>query len=85
MTDIIGKRIVDVRPMTDQELADEYWEGFEHLEPPVVVLDDGTILYPSRDAEGNGPGSLFGKESDGFDFQLAVIRKSVLVEEPTND
>ena len=81
MADIVGKRIVDVRPMTDRELADECWEGCAHLEPPVVVLDDGTILYPSRDSGGNGPGSLFGKESDGRDFQLAVIKKSVLVEE----
>lgn len=62
-----GKTIEKVRPMTDGELP-EHWHG-EH--PVVLVLDDGTKLYPSSDPEGNGPGALFGHNKDG-EFVIGV-------------
>jgi hypothetical protein len=37
----------------------------------VLVLDDGTLLYPSRDGEGNDAGALFGKSPGGEQFTLA--------------
>ena len=66
---LVGKKITDVRPATQEEMDFEHWDqGFY-----VIELDDDTLLYASIDDEGNGPGSLFGrnksapdKESQGF-------------------
>ncbi len=53
---LVGRCIVAVRPMTKAELAREgNDEGCIAL-----ALDDGTLLYPSQDYEGNAPGALFG-------------------------
>lgn len=52
---LVGKRIVDVFYL-DTETVDEMGWG---RAPIVIVLDDGTAIYPSQDDEGNGPGSLF--------------------------
>ncbi len=63
---IEGARIKTVRRMTDAETRREYWD-----EPGLaLVLDTGTILYASRDNEGNGPGALFGMTQDGRSFQV---------------
>ena len=52
-----GRTIVGIRNMTPAEMNREYWFG----EPAtVLVLDDGSVLYPSQDFEGNGPGAIFG-------------------------
>lgn len=60
---LVGRRIVDMRPMTRAEAAAEGWDlGRLHGAPTVLVLDDGTLVYPSRDPEGNGPGALFGAQ-----------------------
>jgi len=59
LQDLVGRTIVEVRPMTDEE---KYAEGWEHFvgSPLVLILDNGLKLYPSEDEEGNGPGALFG-------------------------
>ena len=62
--EFVGKRIVDVRPMTPEELQLEGWDAPMFGTVPVFVLDDGTLIYPSQDAEGNGPGELFGSAGD---------------------
>jgi len=53
--EIVGKKIKEARYLTDKELNLEGWDA------PclVLVLEDNTLLYPSRDTEGNGPGRLF--------------------------
>jgi hypothetical protein len=56
---LVGRTIVEIRPMTDRELE---LEGWDWGRPPVVtaiVLDNGIVLYPSRDEDGNGPGEIF--------------------------
>lgn len=58
-----GRTIESVRDMTDEEMSEEYWEG--NRKPPVIILDDGTKVFPSRDPEGNGAGSLFGRTPKG--------------------
>ena len=63
---IIGATIVDIRPMSKEEMDKEGWSKNEI--PMVLVLSSGTILYPSMDTEGNDAGSLFGKTSDGISF-----------------
>jgi hypothetical protein len=54
---IVGRKIVEVRPMTMEELERQGWSRF--LTTPVIVLDDGTVLFSSQDEEGNGPGDIF--------------------------
>jgi hypothetical protein len=109
MKTIVGRRIVEVRPMTRPEASREGWEPGRYPittrtgsssptstlrakwsragwtwscttgqqarspgEATVLVLDDGTILYPSRDDEGNGPGALFGADRDGELFTVSA-------------
>ncbi len=60
MGEMIGQTIKAIRPQTDAERDDEYWE-----DPAVVIeLDNGVLIYPSRDSEGNGPGTLFVKDGE---------------------
>lgn len=57
--DFIGKKVIDIRPMNIQELENEGWDnGYEQAF--ALVFEDGTVLYPSRDYEGNGAGVFFG-------------------------
>ena len=65
---IVGSTIIDIRPMTADEMKAEGWEKREI--PMVLVLSSGTILYPSQDTDGNDAGSLFGKTSDGVSIGI---------------
>jgi len=56
--DIEGKKIVALRQMTKAELKREGWENEQGC--MCLELEGGSILYPSRDEEGNGAGALFG-------------------------
>ncbi len=58
---LAGRTIVAVRKMRAAEAKREGWDlRWAHGAPPVLVLDDGQVIYPSADDEGNGPGALFG-------------------------
>ena len=59
--EITGKKIKDVRYLTKEELARNGWR-FPCI---VLVLDDGSIIYPSRDEEGKDSGCLFIHDSEG--------------------
>lgn len=51
---LVGRKIVAVRYMPEDE-ADEYgWD----MRGVTILLDDGVLLVPMRDDEGNGPGAL---------------------------
>lgn len=54
---LVGKRVTKIRPLTDGELEDFYWQG--RGTGMVIIFDDGSALIPSADEEGNGPGHLF--------------------------
>lgn len=56
---VVGRKIVGIRWMTQDEMDREGWDNTTVL----IELDDGTKLYPSQDDEGNGPGALFGVEN----------------------
>ncbi|MBI4397289.1 MAG: hypothetical protein HY548_09350 [Elusimicrobia bacterium] len=63
---LVGKKIVDVRPMSYEEMQEEGWD----TPTTVIVLDDGCKLFASRDEEGNGAGRLFGIRPDGKSFLM---------------
>ena len=67
---LIGARVKDIRSMTESELQVEGWEAPYREGVTCVELEDGTVLYPSADGEGNGPGKLFGTTKEGQAFVL---------------
>ena len=52
---LLGRKIVKVRYMSKEEAEDMDWSS----RPVVLQLDDGNIIYPSKDDEGNDGGALF--------------------------
>ena len=58
----VGRRIVAVRSLTKTNAAKQGWdEGeWQWSDGVQIVLDDGSILIPSADWEGNECGALFG-------------------------
>ena len=56
---LVGQKIVEVRPMTTEEMENEGWDVHAHMEiPAAIVTEKGTVIFPMRDPEGNGPGCL---------------------------
>jgi hypothetical protein len=55
----IGQKIVAINYLRPSIFEQEGWE--QRLSHPGVelVLEDGSVLYPSADDEGNGVGALF--------------------------
>lgn len=64
---LIGRKITNIRPITKKERELEGWENW-HSATAVIELDNGIILYPSSDDEGNSAGTLFGVNKDGRAF-----------------
>lgn len=52
---LVGRKIVRVRYMTQEECDHLGWTA----KGIVIHLDDGNLIYPSRDDEGNDAGALF--------------------------
>ena len=59
---IIGQKIKEFRPMTNAEIKAEGWHS---RTATVIVLENGTKIYPSSDEEGNDSGVLFGVTPEG--------------------
>jgi len=53
-----GKKINKVRYMTEEEKDILGWSN----RSLVIQLDDGNLIFPSQDDEGNGPGALFSND-----------------------
>lgn len=68
MSDLETQTVSEVRQMTDAELKHEGWNHYHGKTPTIIVFEDGTKIYPSKDPEGNGPGALFGIDSDDQTF-----------------
>lgn len=68
VTDIVGQKIIALRKMTKEEMANEGWD--EHNVPQILVLANKSILYPSQDHEGNGPGAFWVIPAKGEPVQL---------------
>ena len=66
---LLNKTIKMVRYMSDEEQEAMVW----YHKPLVIQLDDGTLLIPSADDEGNEAGALFGQDSEGEQLIFPVI------------
>lgn len=66
---LVGKKITAVRYMTDEEVEGMGWDR----RALVMQLDNGTLIFPSSDDEGNDAGALFGQTKDGNDLTFPVI------------
>jgi hypothetical protein len=66
--EIIGQRVVAIRPLTPAEAKAEGWTLSRRGPPFVLALENGTLVYASCDAEGNRPGALFGRTPRGDMF-----------------
>ena len=56
---LVGRTIKGVRMLNKEEIADLAWEDSYGAVPFALILDDGQVIIPSEDPEGNGPGHLF--------------------------
>lgn len=66
---LIGKKIVNVRPLSPKEIDALGWShGL------VIELEDGTLLCPQRDDEGNDAGTVSVQTPDGKTHYLVVMR-----------
>jgi hypothetical protein len=65
----IGQKIVGVRELTIHEANNAGWPAGSYA--IALVLSDGSIIYASRDYEGNGPGALFGNLRTGESFVVS--------------
>lgn len=66
---LVGRTIVGARYLTRKEMADLGWSK----SVLVMTLDDGSLLYPSMDDEGNDGGAMFGQDKDGKEAGFPVI------------
>jgi hypothetical protein len=65
---LLGRKITQVRYMTDKEVKDHYWT----YSPVCIQLDNEVWMYPSMDDEGNEAGALF--TTDNKTVCLPVMR-----------
>lgn len=66
---LVGKKIKSVRYLTNGEADDLGW----YSRPIVIELNDGSLILPSMDDEGNNGGALFGQSNQGDDWTFPVI------------
>lgn len=66
---LLNKKIVQVRYMTD---AEQQAFGWNH-KAVVLQLEDNTLVFPSRDDEGNDAGALHYLKDNEADYCLPVI------------
>lgn len=57
---LLHKKIVGVRYLLDEEMEMLGWDE----RCVVLILDDGNMIFPSCDDEGNRAGALFTNNSD---------------------
>jgi hypothetical protein len=66
---LLNRRIVEVRYLTPTECRQLLWDRTS----VALVLDNGTIIYAGRDAEGNDAGALHGVAKSGEQFVLPEL------------
>ena len=64
-----GRRIIEARYLTDAECHQQAWSRSTLL----IVLDNGTLLFPMRDDEGNDAGSLMVVDQTGHALGMPTV------------
>jgi hypothetical protein len=64
-----GKTIKKCRYMTKKEQESMMW----YNRALVIEFTDGSLIFPSKDDEGNDAGALFGQTNQGDDLTFPVI------------
>lgn len=67
----VGRKIVAARYLSAEEAENLGW----HERAIVLQLDDGNLIFPSQDDEGNGPGSLFTNDDKEPIFPVLHLRR----------
>lgn len=57
-SELVGKTIVQIRPLTPKEHTTLGWEWDFHTDAMIVIFNDDTCFIPMADPEGNGAGFL---------------------------
>jgi hypothetical protein len=57
---LLNRTITSVRYMTDKEQLDMGW----YKKSLIIELDNGLLIYPSADSEGNDAGVVFTTDKD---------------------
>jgi len=68
---LLNKKIVDVRYMTEKEVDELGW----YSRCVVIQLDDGNLVFPAADDEGNDAGAIF--TTNEADPVLPVLPKEI--------
>lgn len=68
--ELVGRKIVSIRYMSDEEKDNMMWNN----RAIIIKLDNGTVLYPSQDDEGNDAGSIFYQSENELDGVIPVMR-----------
>jgi hypothetical protein len=66
----IGKRLTQIRPMTKEELNNQYWTDRSYNRPMAMEFEDGTVIFAAKDEEINGPGVFFGTTPEHGNFRI---------------
>jgi hypothetical protein len=84
--DLIGQRIVALRPMTKKEAEQEGWEYHPTAVPSVIELENGDVLFPVADNGGGRPkpACLMGNTKDNRPFMLLSVMESGTRIEPVD-
>lgn len=67
---LINRKIIAVRYLSEDEAERLGWNG----RSVVIHLDNGHMVWPSRDDEGNDAGALFTTDPNGDTFPVLSIR-----------
>ena len=76
MSFLVGRTVVDIRPMSVEEMAEQPgdWSALGPA-PAVICFDDGSLVWASSDGSGDHPGALFGESPTG-DTVIVRAKKS---------
>jgi len=72
--ELVGKKIVEARYLSKEEMAQLDWTQ----SVLVLTLDDGTLLFPSMDDEGNNGGAMFGQGPKNEEVVFPVVREYLM-------
>lgn len=66
---LVGRKVVDVRYMTEDEATNMMWNS----RPLCLFLDDGSVIIPQSDDEGNDGGAMFYLGKEGVEEVIYVL------------